>query len=172
MITDLLRYIFWFILMLLLQVVFLNNVQLGGLVNPFLYIAFIMVLPVRIPGVVLLLIAFMLGLIIDMFSNTMGMHAAACVFMAYARPAVLKLIAPRDGYDAESAPSIREQGIYWFVVYVAIMTLLHHLLLFYIEVFRLTEFFSTLARVLLSSVATTAVILITQFLIEKPSSGK
>jgi cell shape-determining protein MreD len=170
--TDLILFLSRFIVLLLVQVVVLNNIQFTGYINPFVYIMFIMMLPVRLNNAILLIIAFFTGLIVDMFSNTMGMHAAACVFMAFTRPTVLKVLAPRDGYEAESSPSARELGFTWFLIYAATLTLIHHFVLFYIEVFRFSEFFSTLLRVVLSSVATLVVIMISQYLFGKPVNEK
>lgn len=172
MITDLILFISRFIVLMLVQVVVLNNIQFSGYINPFVYIMFIMMLPVRLPKALLLVIAFVTGLVVDMFSNTMGMHAAACVFMAFTRPSVLKLLAPRDGYEAESSPSARELGFTWFLIYAAILTLIHHFVLFYIEVFRFSEFLSTFLRVILSSAATLIVIMISQYLFGKPVNEK
>ncbi len=172
MITELLSFFMRFLVLLAVQVVVLNNIQFSGFINPFVYIMFIMMLPVRIPKSLLLIIAFLTGLVVDMFSNTMGMHAAACVFMAYTRPAVLRFMAPRDGYEAESSPSIRQLGFTWFLVYAATLTLIHHLMLFYIEVFRFSEFFSTLLRVVLSTLATVTTIIISQYLFGKPANEK
>src|SRR5688572_9031372 len=103
MITELLSFFMRFLVLLAVQVVVLNNIQFSGFINPFVYIMFIMMLPVRIPKSLLLILAFITGLVVDMFSNTMGMHAAACVFMAYIRPGLLRIMAPRDGYEAESS---------------------------------------------------------------------
>ena len=77
MITELLVFLFRFLILILVQVVVLNNVQFSGFINPFVYIMFIMMLPVRMPKTFLLLAAFITGLVVDVFSNTMGMHAAA-----------------------------------------------------------------------------------------------
>ena len=172
MITELLVFLVRFLVLLSVQVIVLNNLQFSGFVNPFVYILFVMMLPVRISNSLLLVIAFFTGLVVDMFSNTMGMHAAACVLMAYARPALLRIMAPRDGYDSESYPSVRIQGFTWFLIYAGALTLLHHLVLFYIEVFRFSEFFTTFLRVILSSVATLLTIMITQYLFGKPANEK
>ena len=170
MITESLTFLFRFIILLAVQVIVLNNLQFSGSINPFVYIMFIMMLPVKISKSLLLVIAFATGLIVDMFSNTMGMHAAACVFMAFTRPALLRIMSPRDGYDSESYPSVRIQGFTWFLIYAAALTFLHHLVLFYIEVFRFSEFFSTFLRVILSSVATLLTIRISQYLFGKPAN--
>jgi rod shape-determining protein MreD len=172
MINDIIVFLSRLIMLVLAQVVVLNNIQFSGYINPFLYIAFVLMLPVRIPPVVVLVVAFFTGLIIDIFSNTMGMHAAACLVMAYVRPSVLKLMAPRDGYDQEAVVSARELGFRWFLAYAAILTFVHHIFLFYIEVFRFSEFFVTLLRVALSSVASLMVIMISQYLFGKPLGEK
>lgn len=172
MITELLVFLFRFLILILVQVIVLNNVQFSGFINPFVYIMFIMMLPVRMPKTFLLLAAFLTGLVVDVFSNTMGMHAAACVFMAYVRPTVLRIMAPRDGYETESSPSVKELGFTWFLIYAATLTFIHHFILFYIEVFRFSEFFTTFLRVLLSSVATLLTIMISQYLFGKPINEK
>jgi rod shape-determining protein MreD len=172
MITELLVFLFRFLILILVQVVVLNNVQFSGFINPFVYIMFIMMLPVRMPKTFLLLAAFLTGLVVDVFSNTMGMHAAACVFMAYVRPTVLRIMAPRDGYETESSPSVKELGFTWFLIYAGTLTFIHHFILFYIEVFRFSEFFTTFLRVLLSSVATLLTIMISQYLFGKPINEK
>jgi len=154
-----------FIFLVLLQVLILNNIQLGGYINPYLYLLFVLMLPFETPKIALLFIGFFLGLLIDMFSNTMGMHAAATVFATFIRVYILNFISPRGGYEFGSRPSIQDMGLIWFLTYAGILIFFHHLLLFYIEVFRLNEFFTVLYRVILSSTFTLALVVISQFLI-------
>lgn len=170
MLTDIIKLFVRFLILVVLQVVVLNNIQLSGYINPYLYLLFILMLPVKTPKLVLLSLAMASGLIIDIFSNTLGMHAAATTFMAFCRPGVLRLIAPREGYEAEATPSVKEMSFYWFLLYAGVLIFLHHIALFYMEVFRLSEFFSTFLRVLLSSFATLSLVMLTQFLFSR--SGK
>ncbi len=170
MIRELVPLVIRFAGLIAVQVVILNNVLVSGYINPFLYVLFILTLPVKFPRSAVLLLAFVSGLVIDMFTNTTGMHAAATVLMAYVRPAVLRFYAPRDGYDADAVPDISHFGFQWFLVYAATLVFVHHLALFFIEVFRFSGFISTLSRVLFSSVVTLALILITQFLFRKSTS--
>lgn len=167
MIIEILKIVFRFIVLIAVQVLVLNHVEISGYINPFLYVLFILMLPVRIPRLLLLIIAFVTGLCVDIFTNTAGMHAAACVLMAFLRPGWLKIIAPRDGYDVEAVPSVKRFGFQWFIIYSSVMVLVHHVSLFYIEVFRFSEFFSTLIRALLSSAVTLLLIIITQYLFTK-----
>lgn len=165
MLNIIARNIVGFIVLVLLQVLVLNNIQFSGYINPMLYVLFLLLLPFEISKPFLLILAFVLGLTIDMFTNTMGMHAAASVFMGLLRPFILKYIEPRGGYDHESSPSIKEFGITWYLSYAGILVLLHHIVLFYIEVFKFDEFLSTLYRVVLSAIFTLILIVISQYLI-------
>ncbi len=171
MILLILRHLLRFILLVAIQVIILNNIQLGTFINPFLYILFLLSLPVHLPRALLLVLAFLTGLTIDMFQNTPGMHASACLLLAYIRPGWLKAIAPRDGYDTDVEPSIRKFGFTWYLAYSALLVFIHHLLLFFIEVFRLSEFPDTLTRILLSSTITLLLILISHYLTMKPKSN-
>ena len=101
-----------------------------------------------------------------MFQNTPGMHASACLFMMYLRPYWLKMISPRDGYDIETEPSIKKLGFAWYIAYASLLVFV----LFFIEVFRFSEFFDTLTRIALSSLLTLLLIIIAQYLTSKPKS--
>ena len=157
------RYLMSFTLLVFLQVFILNNIQFSGYINPYIYILFIIALPFETPNWALLILAFILGLTIDLFSSTVGMHCSATVFMAFIRPYVLKVISPRDGYESETLPQLKYYGASWFIRYSAILIFAHHFVLFYVEVFRLSNFFTTFARVVLSSIFTIIVVLISQY---------
>jgi rod shape-determining protein MreD len=172
MIIEIINFIFRFLVLLSIQVLVLNNIQFSGFINPFLYVMFILMLPVKLPKTILLVVAFITGLIIDMFSNTMGMHAAACLVMGYVRPGWLRVLAPRDGYESDALPSVKNYGFQWFIVYASVMVLVHHFCLFYIEVFRFSEFFSTFFRVILSTLVTLLLIILSQYLFTKPEERK
>jgi hypothetical protein len=157
-----------FITLVLFQVLILNHVELGGYLNPFLYVLFILMLPFETPEWLVLLLGFVLGLVVDMFTDTLGMHTSATVFMAFLRKYVLKVIAPRDGYETSFKPTFRQMGFSWFLAYAVILVVAHHLLLFYIEIFRLSDFFFTFVKVVASSVFTLLLVFITQFLFHTP----
>lgn len=164
MLNEIIRNIIRFIVLVAVQILIIKNIELGRFINPFLYVLFIIVLPFETPKWLLLLSGFLIGITIDMFYDTAGMHAAACVFMAYMRPSVLKLFSPRDGYEFGTQPTIHYLGVPWFLSYSAILIVSHHLVLFYVEIFRLSEFFSTLFRVIMSSTFTLLLVVISQYL--------
>ncbi len=164
MITRIIRFSVIFIVLILLQVLLFNNVQFSGYINPYVYIMFVLLLPVEIPSWLLLILSFFTGLIVDFFCGTPGMHASATVLAGFVRPFVLRITSPRDGYEAGSDPSMVIYGFKWFLVYALTVVFIHHTALFYLEVFRITEFFHTLLRVLLSSLFTLTFILLLEFM--------
>lgn len=163
MINSILRFGLIFILLILLQFLLFNNIQFSGYVNPYVYILFILLLPVETPAWLMLIVSFTTGIIIDMFSGTPGMHSSATLMAGFFRPYVLRLIAPRDGYEAGSSPSMITYGFRWFLSYTLLIVLIHHTTLFYLEVFRLSGFFRTMLRVFLSSLFSIAFILLIEY---------
>jgi rod shape-determining protein MreD len=163
MINSILRFSLIFIVLILMQVLLFNNIQFTGYINPYVYIMFILLLPVEIPAWLLLLLSFAMGITVDLFSGSPGMHSSATVLAGFVRPYVLRVVSPRDGYEARSEPSMLNYGFRWFVTYTVFIVLVHHTALFYLEVFRFADFFRTLLRVLLSSLFTVTFIVLIEF---------
>jgi rod shape-determining protein MreD len=138
---------------------------MGGYLSPFFYVIFIILLPFETPKWLLLGLAFLLGLSVDLFNGTPGMHAAASVFMAFIRPFVLKNFSPRDGYETGTFPRVYFYGIEWFAKYAILLVLSHHLFLFFIETFRFSDILFTVGRTVLNTALTSAIIVLSQFFI-------
>jgi hypothetical protein len=153
-----------FFLLLLLQILVLNRISFYGFLNPYVYILFILLLPFETPGWLLLSLSFITGLSVDFFCGTMGLHAAAAVFTGFVRPGVVKLVGEKPDYDITTQPTMQEMGFKWFLAYAATMTLLHHLILNFIDAFSFSEFWQTLLRVILSSAFTLLFIMLIQFI--------
>jgi hypothetical protein len=167
MINLLLRNIGRFVVLVLLQVLIIDNIQFSEYINPFIYVLFILLLPFETPGWLLLVLAFFLGFSVDLFEHTPGLHASATVFMAFLRPLVLKILSPRDDYEPNTFPRIYYYGFVWFFKYAFILVFMHHLLLFYVEVFSFSNFFMTFLKVLLSTLFSLVLIIISQYLVYK-----
>ena len=163
MISSILRFGLILILLVLFQVLLFNNIQFSGYVNPYVYVLFILLLPIEIPSWLLLLLSFALGLIMDFFSGSQGMHSSATVFAGFVRPYILRVISPRDGYESVSDPSMAIYGFRWFLTYTLLIVVVHHTTLFYLEVFRFADFFRTMLRVLLSSLFSITFILLIEY---------
>jgi rod shape-determining protein MreD len=159
------RNIFRFVVVILFQVLVMDNVRINGYMIPYIYLLFILLLPFETPRWVQLLSGFALGLAMDLFTGTPGMHTAASVLIAFVRPYLLELLAPRDGYEPDTFPRIHYYGFMWFLKYTVLIVLIHHLALFYLEVFQLKFFFSTLLRVILSTILSTSTIVLSQYFV-------
>ena len=120
-----------FILLLLIQVVICNHINFLGYINPYVYIIFIFLFPVREERLLFLFISFMLGLLVDLFSDSGGVHAAAAVSLAYARPLLLKSSFGML-YEHQSI-KFNTTEIGSLLSYITIGTILHHLILFSLE---------------------------------------
>ena len=147
------------------QLLIFNNIDFSGYINPYIYVLFVLLVPFKTPKLVLLASSFLLGLIIDLFMGTPGVHSSATVLMAFSRPGVMAMFSPREGYQTGTYPRMEQFGIEWFVKYTTALVLLHHFTLFYLEVFTLHHFFSTFSRALLSSILTSLLIISSQFFI-------
>lgn len=164
MTTEIIKNIVRFILLVFMQVLIIQNINLTGYVILLPYVLVIIILPFETHKLIVLFSAFLLGVCIDYFYDSSGLHASACTIMGFARHYVLKYIAPRDGYDAGVKPTVDDMGIEWFLRYAGTLVLIHHFFLFYLEIFRFSEFFQTLLRVILSSIGTLGLIYLIQFL--------
>jgi hypothetical protein len=125
-------------------------------------------LPFATPVWMVMVISLGAGLLIDMFSDSMGLHAAACVMMGYSRSFILKLFSPRDGYDTSTEPTLHYLGASWYFSYSLLLVLIHHFTFFFLEAYSADELLFTLSRMSLSLVFTLLLIFISQMMIYKP----
>ena len=165
MLNTILKYTGLFILLLAMQVLLLNNIQFSGFVNPYIYILFILLLPFETPRWLILILSFGTGLVMDLTTGTPGLHTSATVLAGFVRPYLLNLISPHEGYEPGDLPGIRNYGLRWFIIYILVITAIHHFFLFYVEVFTLDYFFRTFLRVLMSTGFTILFIIIVQIII-------
>ncbi|MTK53460.1 rod shape-determining protein MreD [Paludibacter sp.] len=150
-----------FIVLVLLQVLIFNNIRFLGYVNPLIYIWFIISFPTGVNRSLTLLVAFLMGAVIDIFSNTPGMYAFATVFVAFARKDLLQLFVPKDMY-ANYEPSVKVLGLPIFLKYVTCMVIVLHLLLFTLEAFSFQHYWLVLLKTAINSVVTILLVLSTQ----------
>ena len=153
-----------FITLVLIQVLIMNKINFYGFLNPYIYILFILLLPFETPGWLLLLLSFFTGLTVDLFSGTMGLHAASSVFAAFMRPLIIKFVGEKPEYDITTQPKLQQMGIKWFTAYALLMTFAHHLFLNVLDVFSFNEFWQTLVRVIVSSLFTFLFIMLFEYI--------
>lgn len=147
-----------------MQVLIVGQLSLFGLGWCFLYLGFVLFLPLRTPIALQLLLGFGMGLAMDISYDTGGLHAAAAVLLAYLRPWVLRLLTPRDGYDAQDTVNVHQMGWQWFMVYLLLLVGLHHIAYFFLELGSFQHPLITLGRVGMSILFTSTALLIIQLL--------
>ena len=139
-----------FVVLVLLQVLVINHIRLGGYVHPYIYLIFIMLLPFSTPKWQLLVLGFVLGLTVDLFTGTPGLHAGATTLMAFCRPSIIKLVTGNQKFENITEPNLGQLGGIWFLRYVLCMVLIHHFALFLLESFSFRLIGQVLLRLLLS----------------------
>jgi len=156
---DTLNTIFFFVGLILLQIVVLNHINFLGYINPFLYILFIFYYPIKKINFQLIFLSFFLGLSIDIFSNSGGINAAATLFIAFIRIPVLKSVMGKREIDY-SITNIHKLPYGKVFVYIIILTFIHHFIVFGLEYFKWNDFGITISKTLLTSVFTIILIMI------------
>lgn len=139
-----------FVVLVLFQVLVINHIRLGGYVHPHIYMIFIMLLPFNTPKWQLLVLGFVLGLSIDLFTGTPGLHAGATTLMAFCRPSIIKLVSGNLKFENIQEPSVGQIDGMWMFRYVLCMVFVHHFALFFLESFSFHLIGQVLLRILLS----------------------
>ena len=137
-----------------------DNIRFGNYIHPYVYVLFIMLLPFETPKWNLLLNGFLIGIIIDIFSGTPGLNAAATVFMAFVRPFIIGITTRKSDIEDKNAPTITEMGLQWFLVYGLLLLLLHNLVLFWLEAFSIKLLGVILLETLVSAPVSLIVIIL------------
>ena len=156
-----------FILLVLIQVVVLNNINFLGYINPYVYILFIILFPIKNNRVLFIFLSFLLGLSVDLFLDSGGVHAAACVTIAYMRPVILKF-AFGMSYEHQSVKFTNTE-FGQRLTYFSITIFIHHLILFSLEVFNTSKIILILEKTLFSSIFTILLCFLITVLFSKKS---
>lgn len=139
-----------FVVLVLFQVLVINHIRLGGYVHPYIYMLFIMLLPFNTPKWQLLVLGFALGLTVDLFTGTPGLHAGATTLMAFCRPSIIQLISGNQKFENIPEPNLGQLDGMWFFRYVLCLVFVHHFALFFLESFSFRLIGQVLLRILLS----------------------
>ncbi|MBL1408792.1 rod shape-determining protein MreD [Sphingobacterium faecale] len=148
-----------FLILIILQIAVFKNIGYYNIATLFPYILIILLLPTGIPNFFLFLLALLTGLTVDAFYDSIGVHAAACVALAWFRIFFHKITLDVEE-QAFQTPSWGNMGFKWFSTYLLLGTLVHHLVLFLTEVFSFQNILHTLASIFFSSLFTVVVILL------------
>ena len=144
------KYIGHCILIILVQVLILNHININGMINPYIYPLLIILLPITVRPYNLLIIAFSVGFVIDVFRDTLGMHTSALVLVAFLRPLLFKLLNPKE-QETNDLMDMYYHGVTLFVVYVSIVVFIHHSVFFLVEKGNFVSYHYTFFKTIISS---------------------
>jgi len=153
-----------FVVFLALQILLFNNINLFGYLNPYPYVLFIILYPVNSNKTILLLSSFAMGILLDMFSNSGGIHALASITLAYYRPALFKF-AFGLSYEYQTV-KIADKISPERITLLLLALFIHHFILFFFEFLRIDLFFDVLIRTVLSTAFTFVISLLIIYLIK------
>lgn len=154
---NIFSYVLAALLYIFLQLFLLNHLDIVGLPTPYLYLLFLFLLPIDIPKPFLYLIAFGLGMIIDVFSDNAitGLHAFSALLAIGLRPRVLQVLGA-SGARGMDEFTFENQGMLWYIGYLLPLVFVHHLAYYFLESMTLGHFFSTLLDAIQGTLFTTA----------------
>ena len=155
-----------FFIYLLAQALIFNKIVLFGTAYSFIYIGFLLALPLEIAIIPGMLIGLTLGLGIDAFSNTFGLHAAASVLLMYIRPKIISGLTPQGGYTISAVPRPDILGLGWFTTYALPLIFIHLLVVFFVEFGGFDLFWSTLLKIVVSTVYSFLLIVVIQYMLK------
>jgi len=150
----------------------LNAIEPGVGIYLMAYPLFIAILPFSYGVITVLSVSFLIGLCVDLFSNTFGLHASAAVAMGMARPLLYKYFAPRDGYDVLRQPNLLDMGIRWHLLTFGSLLFVHHFWFFTLESFRWDNIPGAFMKTLLSGSLSIVLCLIIQYLFFKKEKAR
>jgi rod shape-determining protein MreD len=153
-----------FILLLAAQVLVFNNINFLGYINPFPYILFIILYPVNSNKTGLLVASFFLGLMVDMFCNSGGVHAASCLVLAFVRPYIFKFAFGLSyEYQTVKLNDVLTPQRFSFLL---VAVIIHHFILFLLEIFQMSFILEILLKTILSTIFTIIICIVIIYLIK------
>lgn len=157
-----------FIFLVLVQILIFKNIDIDtngfSYFTIFIYPIFILLLPIRTPTVLVVFLGFVLGITVDVFYDSLGVHAGASVFSAFIRSTILHFLEPRGGFEVNASPTKESYGINFFFRYAAIFMFLHILVYFSLEIFTPIYFNEIFIRTVFSFLLSLLFIIIYQYL--------
>jgi len=153
-----------FLIIFFVQVLVLKRIDISwedfNYIFLYIYPLFILLLPLKVSRSFQVLLAFLIGLSVDMFYDTPGLHAASLLFTTYIKKYILQFLEPVEGYKMDSTPTIRKYGFNWFMIYSSILLFIHLLVYFSLEAFSFIYFFDVLLKTIFSFIFSQLILIV------------
>ena len=125
----------------------------------------VLLMPVKTSRSILMALGFLLGIALDLFYDSPGIHAASLVFTAYIRNIIIAFLEPFDGYNIDDVPTLKRMGTGWFVSYVSVALIIHIFVYFSIEAFSFVFFFEIFLNTIFSFIVSLILVMVLQFIL-------
>ena len=153
-----------FFLLVIVQVLIFKRVAFNwgdfAFIHFIVYPLFIILLPIKAPRPLVIFLGFLIGILVDLFYDSPGIHASAGVFTAYARGLILDLLEPYEGYNTDDSPTIVTMGVVWFMSYCSILLGIHLLYYFSVEAFSFVYIFEIVMNTIFSFIASFIILML------------
>lgn len=143
--NSVLRYLLLFIILVFLQAIIFNHINFWGYINPMIYIVWVFLFPIRKTKSLFLILSFLLGLSIDIFTDAGGINAAATLFIAYFRLPLLRVILRKHDFDYFLF-NVRAISFGKSLLFIFLLTLMHHLVVFTLEYFSFNDYSEIISK--------------------------
>ena len=163
---DIISSILSILFLLFLQIVLVSNFVLFDVSFCYIYVAAVLFLPMDWKPIPLMATSFAIGILVDSFFDSTGIHAGACVLIAYLRPWIMKWMTPIQSYD--NIVSYRELSLRWVFGFSFTQIIFHHFYLFWVDSSSLGSFGMMLVKIIASSIFTTIAIMLYRMLFFSP----
>lgn len=147
-----------YIVVMILQVLLFDQLQLLGVCHPYIYILCLLMMPITLSHSADMIIGAVVGLIMDIFCNSLGVHTAACIFIMFIRPYLIGAIV-NDKDRLNEQISLRSLGMEALLRYVVILVVIHHLIVFLLAAWNWAHIGFVLVETLVSSLVTISIII-------------
>ena len=147
-----------YVIVMLLQVLLFDQLQLWGVCHPYIYILCLLMMPITLPHSVDMVIGAVIGIIMDVFCNSLGVHTASCILIMFIRPYLIGAIV-NDKDRLNEQISLRAIGMEAMIKYVVILVIIHHLVVFSLAAWSWHHIGFILLETLVSSIVTISIII-------------
>ena len=153
-----------FLILAIIQVLILKYINIGWdgeiYIKLFIYPVFVMLIPIKIPRALVILLAFVFGLFVDMFYDSLGLHTIGLVFIAWFRTILLKILEPIEGYKIDSSLTMKNFGFTWFLSYSGVLLFINVFIYFLFEAFAFEYFPEIIIKSILSFILSEVLIIL------------
>ncbi|MDR1792212.1 MAG: rod shape-determining protein MreD [Bacteroidales bacterium] len=171
MLNRIIKTLIVLVLYIACQIFIFNKISVWGYFSPMIYLLFILSLPFQTPQWLIILSGFFVGLLIDLFSARLGLHAFSTLVMAFLRPYIIRLISQKDNFEEHLNPLLKDMRFKWYFLYTFLLVFIHQLVYYFTEAFSLQNVWHLLFLIAINTMVTVACIFVIQILFY-PSSKR